>query len=107
VWTQWLPEPELDAWMKFLKRVARGGQISVQVNAGGEKVRDQENLCGAPVDAPAGACENIGLGKLQEASLDDLGFTASGDPSGEIARIIVCGLVPTAMGDEKDGRSIR
>src|SRR5262245_18362898 len=82
--------------------VPRGCEVSKQVDAGRQEVRNHQHARGPADHASAPSCGNIGLHELKEAGFDDRMLTLGGNPRGQLVQVVVGRLMTAAVGDEKN-----
>lgn len=104
VWSQGLPELDLDAWVFGPQGIARGGQVAEQMHPGREEVGNHQEARRPSPNTTIPTESNVGLGKFEKRGLDNRVFLTLGETLGHTEQVVVGGLVPTSMGDQKNRR---
>src|SRR5271165_2729163 len=99
-------EPELDTGVALAEFLPGPRQVPEQVDTGGEKVRNHQHARRTAGRAPASPGSDVGLGKLEEAGLNDRMLALRGKSRGHRVQVVIGRLVPATVGDEENGGSI-
>jgi len=83
--------------------VAGGGQVSPQMNAGGQEVGNHQHATCAPLHTSFAAAANVGFGQLEKAGFDDGVASQRCKARRQLTEIGIGGRFPAAVGDQEDG----